>query len=72
MQIGPADIGRLGVRACPGLPTAVLLFLSAGLTANTVFENRDPESRMIISTALAAVTVSDALLATLVSAAHFV
>lgn len=65
VQLPAADPGL-------GLPTAVRLSLSAGLTANTVVENRDLEPRTIISTALATVTVSDALLTPLVSAAPFV
>jgi len=55
-----------------GLPSAVRLSLNAGLTANTVVENRDLEPRTIVSTALATVTVSDALLAPLVSAVPLV
>lgn len=61
VQLPAADPGL-------GLPSAVRLSLNAGLTANTVVENRDLESRTIISTALATVTVSDALLVPLVSA----
>jgi hypothetical protein len=65
VQLPAADPGL-------GLPAAVRLSLSAGLTANTVVENRDLEPRTIISTALATVTVSDALLTPLVSAAPVV